>query len=371
MMKSRAFIVISLLWASLRLSACWCTAPTSVDNMIYRIVEDVSPYYNYNYSEPLYKYAVKDDETANLALWGHQTSTQIDKASLRWFVYGSTLSDLQKKEKQAVSIFGKDGYRLLVIAKQCEKFRKYINDPWYYPCEADAQVKNIQKYLVESQRYRGRYASRYALQTLRILDALNKYSEAVSYWEKYAHKIPRDAVRDMAERQVARAYLFTGDTLRAAKTYAKFGDLPSLSMCDFDQEKLWNVIYENCPNSPFFKDGLQYLLTHLDNGYYGRILKEYSPFGIKKERQDILRVLKLANRVIRERKVKDLAMWYYAKAALLDVLGRKQKALATIRKGVSSCKEGSFLKNSMRVLRMKIEAEIPLMLRMRIGCIEI
>lgn len=356
-MKSRAFIIISMLFASIRLFACWYPQPTSVDNLIYRIVEDVSPYYLYTPECSLMKNIV-NTEKANLALWHHQISGKISDKTLQWFVYGSTPAELQKKEKQANSIFGRDGYRLLLIAKQCENFRNYINDPWYYPCSKDDKVRNIQKYLNEAKAYRGRYASRYALQTLRLMDALAKYSDAVSYWESYAKNIRKDAVKDMAERQVARAYLFLGDTLTAAKIYSTYGDLPSLSMCGLDRDKLWNVIYENCPNSPFFVDELQYLLTHLDNGYYDRILKEaYSKEFAKDEKQNILRVIRLANRAIREGKVKDLAMWYYAKAALLDVLGRKSEALATIKRGMPTCKNGSFIKSSMRVLRIKIEAE--------------
>lgn len=357
-MKSRVFIIISLLLVGIPSQACWVDNPTSVDNMIYRIVEDVSPYYQYETSAPLMR-SVQYKEEDNLALWRKQTSSKISDASLRWFVYGSSFSDLQKKKEQAVQIFGQDGYRLLLIAKQCEKFREYVNNPWYYPCAEDEKVKNLQKYLKESKSYRGRYASRYALQTLRMFDALDKYTDAVTYWESYAKNIKHDLIKDMAERQVARAYLFTGDTLKAAKTYAKFGDLSSLSMCGLDEEKLWNVIYENCPNSSFFKDELQYLLTHLDNGYLDKMKKKDFTLNseMEAERQKIHCVLKLANRIIRERKVKDLAMWYYTKAALLDILGRKSEALATIRKGMPVCKKGTFIKNSMRVLRIKIDAE--------------
>lgn len=357
-MKSRVFIIVSLLWAAIRANACWYPNPTSVDNMIYRIVEDVSPYYQYEPSVPLWR-SIDDNEKENLVLWRKQTSTNISDASLRWFVYGSSFSDLQKKKEQAMQVFGQDGYHLLLIAKQCEKFREYVNDPWYYPCNDDPKVKNILKYLNESKEYRGKYASRYALQTLRIFDALNKYTEAVDYWKSYARNLKHDIVKDMAERQVARAYLFQGDTLTAARIYSKFGDLTSLSLCELDRERLWTTIYENCPNSPFFKDEIQYLLTHLDNDYLNKMKKsEYVPNSeIEPEKQKIHCVLKLANRIIREHKVKDLAMWYYTKAALLDILRRKSEALNTIRKGMPVCKSGTFIKNSMRVLRIKIEAE--------------
>lgn len=132
-----------------------------------------------------------------------------------------------------------------------------------------------------------------------------------------------------------------------------------VSFCGLDRGRLWTTIYENCPDSPFFKEEIQYLLTHLDNGYFDKMEKsEYTLNSeIEAEKQKIQCVLNLANRIIRERKVKDLAMWYYTKAALLDILGHQSEALAIISKGMPVCKSGTFIKNSMRVLRIKIEAE--------------
>lgn len=360
MMKSRVFTIISLLVTSISTFACWYPTASSRDNMIYRLFEDVSPFYLYS-RKNMHLYAEYIDEKAeNLALWRKQTKTNISDEKLRWFVYESSLSELNANKKTATGIFGKDGFQLLCIAKECEAFRNYINDPWYYPYKGDTLTQNIKKRLAETTSYRGRYASRYALQAVRILVALSKYKDAVTYWEKYAKSLSDDIVKNMAECHVACAYLNTGDTLTAANIYAKQGDLGSLNHCGLEIDEVWQMVYEHCPNSPFFKYELQALLTHLDNRYYERYQNtDYyatSDFG-KEEKRHIKNILRLSDKAIKEGRVKDIAIWYYAKAAILDAIGKHRDALSTVKAGERCCKKGTFLAKSMRVLRIMIEAE--------------
>ena len=365
-MKSlRAFTVISLMSCAASASACWYFERPGTDNMIYRLYEDVTPYYMYQDNHSLVYAADVETEADNLALWRRQTATKMSDGALRWYVYKSSAAELRERGAQAVSIFGRDGYRLLVIAKECEAYRSYLNDPWYYPCRNDRMSQRMEPLLREAASYNGRrYASRYALQALRLMVAKGRYAEAVSYWEKRGRQIPHDAVWDMAERHAACAYLHTGDTLTAASIYARQGDLMSLHHCRLPREKVWNMVYDANPDSPFFKAELQFLLTHIDNRYMQRNEQEYRTYGgdyflemLEADRRDVSVALSVANRAIADRRSKNLAMWYYAKAAILDAMGRGDEALATARTGLALCPKGSFLATSMRVLRMYIEAQ--------------
>lgn len=360
MKKSRIFTIISLLTIACRALGCWVPNPLSEDNMIYRLVEDVSPYYRYSDNHSLLYRVQNPTGKENLDLWRKQTGTKLSDESLKWFVYKSTMEELKQKREKAIKVFGQDGYRLLLLAKECESFRDYINDPWYYPYKGDTLFQSLEDKLTETTSYRGRYATRYALQAVRMLVSLKRYQEAVTYWEDYAKGLDRDIVKDMAEQHVARAYLMEGDAATAANIYARHGDLNSLLMCGLDEEKVWQMVYEHCPDSHFFEVELQFLLTHLDNHYldYSDMLDYYYDRDGVQERKHALTVLALADRATREGRVKNVAMWYYAKAALLDALGKKSQALVAVKAGEKACQQGTFLASSMRVLRIMIEAEV-------------
>lgn len=351
MNRSRIFTIISLLTISVHILACGYYEPQSVDNMIYRLVENVDPYYNYIGEHELSYSKAQNPTAENLRLWREQTKTDISEDSLNWFVYESSPKELKNNKERTIAIFGDDGYNLLCIAKDCEKFIAYKYDPWYYPYKGDTLEKNIKNRLDEAKAYQGRYATRYALQVVRILNSLSEFEEAISYWEMHEKSLPRDILKEMAERNIARAYLHTGDKDKAIKIYAEQGDVKSLCDSGFEYNKAWDIVFEHCPNSPFFKHELQYLLTHLDNRFLER---SYYSFDI----DDIKPIIKFADKATKDKRVTDVAMWYYTKAALEDIIGQKAQSLATIKQGEKHCVEGSFLANSMKVLRIKIEAEI-------------
>lgn len=350
MNRLRTCTLISMLLLACHATACAVFVPKGKDNMIYRLTEDVSPYYNYyDYIMPMFD-PMTDDREANLALWRKQTGGRCDTDELEWYVYTSSAEELKSRRSKATEVLGEDGFRLLCLAKEREKYVDYVNDPWYYPCKHDPQTLRMDSLLAEAKSCRGRYASRYALQAIRLLVATKKYREAVAYWNHWGKHMRHDVVRDMAERHVARAYLFTGDTLTAARIYARMGDMPSLYMCHLEWNEVWRTVYRQCPNSPFFPQELQYLLTHIDNGYY-------SDEADANTRRHVRTVLSIAAQATHDPRVKDKAMWYYAQAALLDATGQESQALAALRAGMRVCPKQSFLATSMRVLRVYIEAK--------------
>lgn len=338
--------------------ACFSAAGESRDNMIYRLVENVEPYYWFESNHSLLYATEINAETENLALWRKQTDTKLSDERLREIVYKVSRAELVRRKAEVEKNFGQDGYRLLYIAKSCEEFRTYKDDPWYYPIKNDPRFKEMELLLTEVQNYSGRYATRYALQAERIMVALKKYPEAVKYWEQTGKKLEHDAVWNLAERHAARAYLMEGDTLTAANIYVRHGDLTSLTMCRLDKADVWELVYEFQPDSPYFMHELQFLLTHVDNEACSRD-DSYCWYGSTNERRArVDAALKLADRVIREKRVKNMAMWYYAQAALLDAKGQKRKAMQVAREGEKLCEPGTFLATSMRVLRILTEAEV-------------
>lgn len=330
--------------------------PYNVDNMIYRLVEDVSPYYHYADNHALKYPGSIDTEAQNLELWRKQTGATMSDDWLRWIVYKSTPAQLRAGKEHVQKALGADAYRLLLIAKECEMTRDYLNDPWYYPLDNDPVLHAMEPYIKEAKAYDGKLASRYALQTLRMLVSLKRYDEAVDYWESKDKSLPQDVTRDMAEREAARAYLCHGDTLKAANVYARHGDIRSLYMCGINPDKAWMLVYENDPNSPYFLHELQYFLVEHDNDarekYYGDdylLWKEYN-------QKQVDAVMAVTRRALSENKVKDRAMWHFVLAATLDIQGRGKEALEAVTQGQRACKEGTFLATSMRSLRMLIEA---------------
>lgn len=356
MSRLRTSIIISMLAVACRAWACYWEGPFNVDNMVYRLVEDVSPYYHYADNHALKYPGCIDTESQNLKLWRKQTGTTVSDDRLRWMVYGSTTAELRACKEDVQKALGADAYRLLVIAKECEAMRDYLNDPWYYPLDNDPMLLDMEPYVKEAKAYDGKLASRYALQTLRMLVSLKRYDEAMDYWEVKDKSLPHDVTRDMAEREAARAYLCHGDTLKAARIYARHGDIRSLYRCGINPDKAWMLVYENDPNSPYFLHELQYFLVEHDNDarqkYYG---DDYLLWK-KDNQKQVDAVMAVTRRALRENKVKDRAMWHFVLAATLDIQGRGSEALEAVTRGQRECKKGTFMATSMRSLRMLIEA---------------
>ncbi len=370
MKNLRIFIVISLLLLLTDAKACIPGNPLSYcNNYLYKLTEDISIYRGLTWGYPV-SHPFTQHEEENISLWRQQTGGKITDSQLKWYVYTATLPELQKKKGEATAVFGSDGYRLLQIAKECEAYRTTINDPWYYPCKNDTNVDRIERMAKEAANYTGRYMSRYALQTVRLYVSVYRYREAIEYWEANVDKMQHDVVWQMAERHIGRAYLYTGDTATAFKIYANYGDIGSLRLCGFSRREMMEKVYEHTPDSPYLLSEMQQILTYFDgNGYCTMFYKDYfEPEDMYDEDDDVAERLAVnayikdmaafCQRVVSERKVKDMASWYYAQAALLDILGEKEKALDVVKEGLQHCVKGTFLANSMRVLRIYIEAEV-------------
>lgn len=363
MWKLRVYTTISLLLVATYCAACWSIAPTPCDNMIYRLVEDVSSYYLYD-STPYFGLSsntVSEDffRKENIKLWRRETRTKLTDKAIEQFVYSYDLNELSAHRTQCIKYLGSEAYDYLLYAKQCEVARAEMNDPWYYPMKNDPLIATLEKLSKRRVTPQDKYFNRYVLQIVRALTTLQKDSCAVSFWEQSKPLMKDDIIKTMAERQIGRAYFKTGKTETALSIYARLGDITSLYACCTDKIKIWNMVYKENPNSPFFKDAMQSLLTHLDNRYIEReiTLYGYDLSWLDEENKLINTAVNIAMSAIHDERVRDKAMWYYSLAALHDAKGEAKQALAYAKRGQAYCAEGSFMANSMRVLGIYLEAQ--------------
>lgn len=331
--------------------------------MIYRLMEDVSSYYIYD-SAPYFNTSnnsVSNEyfRAENIKLWRRQTNTTISDKEIENYVYTYSADELKAHKASCIKHLGEDAYRFLIYAKQCEKAREEMNDPWYYPTKNDPLVNTLQEISNKGMMPQDKYFNRYVLQTIRALVSIHKDSTAVAFWEKAKPKMGNDIIRTMAERHVAMAYNKIGNHATARKIYARVGDLTSLYRCSDNHAQMWEDIFRETPNSPFFVDVMQSLLTHLDNRYFDKMTQDYGyeESWLKDDMEQLNTALRIAKRATTDKRVKDKAMWYYSAAALLDSKGDVSQALSYAKRGKSYCEKGSFMDNSMRVLRIYLEAQ--------------
>lgn len=364
MKRLRLYTTFSFLFVCLSSIACWYPTPTPRDNMIYRLVEDVSPYYIYD-AQPYFSpsnNSVSNEyfRTENIKLWRKQTNTALSDKKIENFVYTYSADELKAHKESCIKNLGEDAYKFLIYAKQCEKTREEMNDPWYYPTKNDPLVQTLQQVSEKGMISQDKYFNRYVLQTIRALVAIHKDSTAVAFWEKAKPKMENDIIRTMAERHVAMAYNKIGDKTTARRIYARVGDLTSLYLCSENRAQVWEEVFRENPNSPFFMDVIQSLLTHLDNRYFDKMTQDYGyeVSWLNDDMEQLNTALRIAKKAIKDRRVKDKAMWYYSVAALLDSKGDVSQALLYARRGKAYSRKGSFMDNSMSVLRIYLEAQI-------------
>ena len=346
-MRLKLFLAVSLLAG--KAAACTYCPYTPDDTYLYQIREDVSQYY-FTQDYFLKRFDFCDE---NLCLWREQTGTKMSDDRLRMLIYGNN-TDVDKAGFSNCQ----EANDCLETIKSVQRIRKAMADPWYFPSGRNGgeYATSLEELVDECrQRAEGLFRERYVLQGLRCLNTLRRWDESVEFWEQQRDSLPDNFIRSMAEREAAAAYLRTGNDSIAASIYSRIGDIASLRMCKINPDDEMEFIYEHCPDSPYFPEEIQNILIRLDSKHKSsqQTNSDWYP-------QDSLlaqRFLKLCQRVIRERKVKNPAMWFYASAATLDALSRPKEALPLICEGARLAGD-TFLRKSFRILRMHIDAQI-------------
>ncbi len=343
-MRLKLFLAVSL--SALQAMACSYAVYQPVDCRLYRIMEDIS-FYEHDYLPNNREYLMGnfDYRQENLRLWREQTGTKMSDERLEKVIYGRhSEEDLKAFDDP----YGADYY--LRIARNVQKIREAMADPWYFPSNRSggAYTESLEE-LAETCREeaKGVLRGRYVLQGLRCLNSMRSWQESIDFWEEQRDSLPKDVIYTMAEREVAAAYHQTEQDSIAADTYARVGDIASLRMCRTNRNDEMEYIYERYPDSPYFPEEIQVVLTRMD-----RKQMNYEADGARTKQ-----FLKLCKRVIREHKVKNLAMWYYAAAATLDAMDQSYDALPYIQKGARLCKD-EFFSKSFRILKIHVDARV-------------
>ena len=239
--------------------------------------------------------------------------------------------------------------------------RAEMNDPWYYPAKDDPVIESLENIAERGMKVQtgDKFLNRYVLQSLRALIAIHKDSMAVALWEKMRGRMDDNVIKLMAERHAAMAYRRTGKMSTAIEIYARIGDIKSLNLCTDNQLQIWDAIYKENPNSPFVIDLMQDLLMIIDHCSTDEENDESRDKWAGDKDLDEMRdmALRFARLAVDDKRIKNKAMWYYAAAALLHAEGDNASALYYLDRGKAHCSPNSFIRRSMRVLRMYIEAK--------------
>lgn len=338
---------------------------------LYRIMQlDESDYSHYSTtwnSDCMLHHGV-DYKQENLQLWQQLTSASVPLEDIEYVVYKADVGYLQElQENKEVPdqyenaflrwITAHDRYDiidLLILAKQNEQIITSMNDPWYYRVEDSYHFKVLAEIVDKCQAYKsGELLDRYALQMVRALCTLREYEKCATYWDCVKRKLSNNAVKKMTELKAASALYKVGRHDEALRIYAKYGDVASIrAINDGTIDNELEFVYNIYPNSPYLAGEIQKWLL-----YFG---DDSTEAGYKNESNDlgsqrIDQLVEVARRAVREKKSKNMAMWYYTLAALYDMQGKPFKAKNYLIQGMAYPKS-PFLRDSYRVLNMWIDA---------------
>ncbi len=367
-MKLRIYIVINLVLTSPVANACGWYPQNSGNVWLYRIMPlDESRYdeYSTTWERDYMLHPTVDYSNENIRLWQQQTSTSIDLKDIENVVYKADVSLLENISKSLGSnSFArwitdnnrKDIVRLLIMAKRNERITFHMSDPWYYRVEDDANFQILEEIVEECRKHMtGQLAGRYTLQAMRALCNLREYDECARYWDSVKNNISDNVIRNMCELKAASALNKTGRKDEALKIYAKYGDISSIraiSKGSIDNELLF--VYDHCPNSPYLEGEIQKWLLYFGGEYNRTAFTSGNTTWFDEEYME--KFLAVAHKALREKKSKQMAMWFYTLAALYDVKGQPKRAKNYLSQGMNY-RKSSFLRDSYRVLRMWLDAQ--------------
>lgn len=179
------------------------------------------------------------EKDENCLLWQSITMKSIPLRDIEEVIYALRLADLKNiaEGDLAGNSFARwlsapehrEDLEYVLVAKEIEELRSYMNNAWYYPYDGDEEHARLDELMARCRAYGGsRHAARYGLQMARLYFAAGNYKGCIDLWEKCIAKMPRDIVTDMTASYAGGAYLRCGDRAKAIKLYTRSGDIGSL-----------------------------------------------------------------------------------------------------------------------------------------------
>lgn len=240
----------------------------------------------------------------------------------------------------------------LALARSCEKLRNMYTSKWYYPTKGDDVVlSSLEEVLDEALAYKGtQLKDRYALQAARAMFTLGKYTEMIDWWAKVRNDIQDEAIQKCIQGYVAGALFRTGAEEKALEYYTSIGDIGSIVFClkkrkDYkgDRTTLEYLSY-HFPDNPYILLLLQEYITRLE---------AYSDYFLENGTTDACYQMCMKA----SSKSKSPAPWLYSAAFLKNQMGQPYVA-SNILTRAEKCQTSVFLQESMKVLRIMIDAQI-------------
>lgn len=392
-MKSIRYILAISLMLSILSSKVEACGPYYPDNPTYiRMFRSCSPELERQWNEGCRFQEYEKYE--NSLLWQKLTSSAIPLKDIEDVVYGSRLKDLRKLPDGPLSENGfarwlssprhKEDLKYIMVAKEIEEIREYMNNPWYYPYDGDDEHKRLDELQSECEEYKGRrHADRYALQLMRLYFAKKDFSSCISLWESSVCRMPRNVVTDMIASYAGGAYSRKGNRDKAIELYTRSEDIGSLinlkawrnveekSNYKDARVKELEYIFNRFPNSPLLSVKLQEYVRNREafvHRYAEWKLRGYhDPVSIKTkwvgdslvaddEHEFYDELKQFAKNVVLSSACRQKGMWQYALAYLYyndddratasEWLSRAEKSEAT-----------PFIKESIRAFRFLLDAD--------------
>lgn len=318
----------------------------------------------------------------NCRLWQDITSADIPLDHIDKIIYSARLSDIRDLScgELAHNKFAqwlsnpehKEDLEYVVIAKEIEQLRNYMNDPWYYGYDGDDEHKKLGELSQKCKSYTGnRHAARYALQLARIYFAARNFKNCVNLWENHVQNMPQDIVTDMIASYAGGAYSRLGNRAKAIELFTRSQDIGSLiSLKAWDEAetksaytdptvKELEYIFNRFPDSPLLSIKLQLCVSCKESDVYYAIEngKDTADDSVSEADRIFNSELKrFALNAVNSPKCSQKGMWNYALGYIYYLDGNMNLAKAYLSKAESS-EVSPVLKEWMHAFRFLIDAK--------------
>lgn len=314
-----------------------------------------------------------NEKYENCLLWQKLASPSIPLKDIEDVVYGSKLKDLKRLPDGPLSDnqFAQwlalpehsEDLDYMLVAKEIEEIREYMNDPWYYPYDGDEEHARLDSLQIKCQNYKGRrHADRYALQLMRLYFAKKDFQNCIDLWESSVCDMPQNIVTDMMASYAGGSYYRKGNRDKAIELYTRSEDIGSLinlkawddaeakSNYKDPRVKELEYIFNRFPNSPLLSVRLQQYIENRES-----FILNSEPDDIDDDSAFCAELKQFAKNTAASPACRQKGMWYYAIAYLYHLDGDNQSASSWLSSAERS-EATPFIKESVKAFRFLLDA---------------
>lgn len=239
--------------------------------------------------------------------------------------------------------------KYMKLARCSEEIRAKQNSKWYYPSKGDEVIYTLEGIVEESLSYKGELLrDRYALQAVRAMFALGRFDQLKTWWTANKNSINDGVIKDHIKGYVAGALFRTGEQKVAMDYYVQIQDFTSITYClkkmgKYSSRQMLEYLAKYCPDAV--------ILPELMQDYFRKI--EYEG----RETTELNEMYRLCMSAASSQLCTKPVIWLYTAAFLKERLRQPYVALNIIKKAEQS-ETSDFLKESLKVLKILVEAQI-------------